>query len=98
MRNTSLAQERYIATLQKRVDTLEKNNSLLMKENADLRAYISEYENLIERVRQLEQDYILGIQQTREIAAACKEMIQEGRKMKGKLQNQANRLFHAAKS
>ena len=81
MRNTSLAQARYIATLQKRVDTLEKNNSLLMKENADLRAYISEYENLIERVRQLEQDYILGIQQTREIAAACKEMILDGRRM-----------------
>lgn len=81
MRNTSFAQERYIATLQKRVDTLEKNNSLLMKENADLRAYISEHENLIERVRQLEQDYILGIQQAREIVAACKEMILDGRRM-----------------
>lgn len=72
---------------------LEKNNSLLMKENADLRAYISENENLIERVRQLEQDYILGIEQAREIVAACKEMIQEGWKMKSKFQKQVNQIY-----
>jgi len=97
MKNMNVEQEKNISQLEEQINKLERVNLRLKRENTELRECISEYKEFNARARQLEVDFVSGIQYANEVIASCKEMIQEGWKMKSKFQNQANRLFHAAK-
>lgn len=79
---------KHIENLEKKINRITAENDVLRRNNEALTNTIHSYENMADRLADLEIKYKRGIQEAREIASKCKEVLaaSKGEQMKYKAQ------------